>query len=222
MFPEIFHNIGKKLGLEQKPLEQKPKKTIFYERVGIVLYPDTDKSKGLDHKVSSIIALSLHQNPLSIENLINLTNIRLEDFGEKTEDYQFSPVNLQAIRKHLNYLSRHGIATQEQDGGWALTESGKEIVDFLIGKPRTKEQKLKDLFELIGLEALNLEGDELEEFAQNGEKFLPIIAASANRDTTRPVDFSSINTELDRKAREEVTENLRQAWENFKTAGGNG
>lgn len=208
MPPEIFYNIGKKLGLEQKP-----KKTIFYERVGIILFTE----KGLNWTINVALFQSLHQNPSSIETLIILTNDRLEDFGRKSEDYQYSLVNLQTIRKHLDYMSGYGIVAQGQDRSWTLTETGKEIADFLDGKPRTEEQRSKDLSELIGFEALDLKGDELEEFAQNRERFLPIIVASAYPDTTRPFDLSS-NTELGKKIREEITRNLRQAWENFKAA----
>lgn len=135
MLPEILQNISQKLGLEQKP-----KKVIFMERVGLVF----------SSVVNTVIVQSLHQEPLSIEDLKSLTNSRLEDLGRKVEEYQYTPVDHRALRKHLNSLAKHRVVTQEQDRKWFLTEDGEEVADLLIGKPRTKEQQMRDLFETFG------------------------------------------------------------------------
>lgn len=144
-------------------MSSKQETEIFLRRMGIVLYPE----KHLDGIVNCAVAKSLNQGFLNLENLTNLTNASLADLEKQSKDYHHVPLTQKDVGRYLNYMSRHGIVIQERDGNWSLSKSGKEVIDYLVGKPRTREQEEIDLFEVIGSEMLELRGNELRRFVQH-------------------------------------------------------
>jgi DNA-binding HxlR family transcriptional regulator len=204
MIREAIQNIGQKIVGQRSASEQEPRDTIFFERIGVVV-----KSP-----VNGAICRSLHSEPSEIETLTKSVNDIFKQVGT-LETPQDIPVKQKTIRKRLGELSNYGIVEQKQEEEWSLTKSGKEVVEHLLGEPRTEEQKLIDIAELIGIEALNLRSSDLRTFVQQFRGFLPIIKASANRDTVGPFSYSS-----DGELVEETTRNLRRAWKNFKASSG--